>query len=103
MIADWFPNAFDQVPAWRPSTASRPHRLTATGTYQFPFGRRRAFLKSGILSRIVGGMQISSTFEYQAGQLKATQNYFYVNPKTQTGTLKQRTPQRVHNWSFSAG
>ncbi len=44
--ADWFPNAYDARPAWEESNASRPHRLTATGTYQFPFGRRRAFSRA---------------------------------------------------------
>ncbi len=76
-IADWFPNAYDRVPAWRYSTASRPHRLTATGLYQFPFGKRKRFLKDGFISKVVGGMQLSGTFEYQPGQLVDFSNRYY--------------------------
>src|SRR5262249_16963885 len=65
--ADWFPNPYDQRPAWEESNSSRPHRLTATGTYQFPFGRRKALFKSGVLGKVLGGIQVSGTFEYQSG------------------------------------
>src|SRR5262249_31967057 len=60
-IADWFPNTFDRVPAWRESTASRPHRLTATGLYQFPFGRRKPFFKSGVMSKLLNGVQLGAS------------------------------------------
>ena len=77
-IADWFPNEYDRVPAWRYSTSSRPHRLTSTALYQLPFGRRKAFFKNGFIGKVVGGMQISGTFEYQPGQLIDFSNrYFY--------------------------
>jgi hypothetical protein len=75
--ADWFPNSYDRVPAWRPATASRPHRLTATGSYQLPFGRRRLFFRSGPVAHMLGGMQLSGTFEYQAGQLIDWGNRYY--------------------------
>jgi hypothetical protein len=76
--ADWFPNAYDRQPAWEESNSSRPHRLTALGSYQFPFGRRKAFFKSGILSKVLGGMQIAGTFEVQSGPLLGWGNrYFY--------------------------
>jgi len=75
--ADWFPNSYDQRPAWEESNSSRPHRLTATGMYQFPFGRRRAFFKKGVLSRVLSGMQIAGTFEYQSGPLLGWSNRYY--------------------------
>lgn len=75
--ANWFPNSYDRVPAWREHTASRPHRLTATGMYQFPFGRGKVFFKDGILSKLLGRMQLSGTFEYQAGQLIDFGNRYY--------------------------
>ncbi len=75
--ADWFPNPFDDRPAWEQSNSSRPHRLTATGIYQFPFGRRRAFFKSGVLGRILGGMQLAATFETQSGPLLGWSNRYY--------------------------
>jgi hypothetical protein len=75
--ADWFPNSFDDRPAWEESNASRPHRFTATGMYQFPFGRRRSFFKSGLLSKVLGGMQIAGTFETQSGPLLGWSNRYY--------------------------
>jgi outer membrane receptor protein involved in Fe transport len=75
--ADWFPNPYDERPAWEESNSSRPHRLTASGMYQFPFGRRRAFFKSGVMSKLLGGMQLSGTFEYQSGPLVGWSNRYY--------------------------
>jgi hypothetical protein len=75
--ADWFPNPWNERPAWEESNASRPHRFTATGMYQFPFGRRRAFFQSGPLARVLGGMQLSGTFEYQSGPLLGWSNRYY--------------------------
>jgi hypothetical protein len=75
--ANWFPNAFDRVPAWREHTSSRPHRLTATGMYQLPFGRGKPFFKRGIAGKIAGRMQLSGTFEFQAGQLIDFSNRYY--------------------------
>ncbi len=81
--ADWFPNPYDGRPAWEESNASRPHRLTATGIYQFPFGRRRTFFRNGVLARILGGMQLAATFEYQSGPLLGWSNrYYYGDPST---------------------
>src|SRR5260370_36272843 len=62
-IADWFPNAYDRVPAWRLSNSSRPHRVTATRIYELPFGRRRAVFKRGVLSKILAATQPAWTFE----------------------------------------
>jgi hypothetical protein len=75
--ADWYPNPFDARPSWEESNASRPHRLTATGIYQFPFGRRRTFFKSGMLGKVLGGMQIAGTFETQSGPLLGWSNRYY--------------------------
>jgi hypothetical protein len=97
--ADWFPNPYDARPAWEESNSSRPHRLTATGTYQFPFGRRRAFLKSGVLSRVLGGMQIAGTFEYQSGPLLGWSNrYFYGD----MGTIRKGNPT-LDEWFNATG
>jgi hypothetical protein len=111
-IADWFPNSFDRRPAWREFTLSRPHRLTATGLYQFPFGRRKAFFKSGIMSRVLGGMQLGATFEAQAGQLIDWGNRYYYGDLSKIvkddptldewfntkGTACNETPGRDTGW-----
>jgi hypothetical protein len=110
--ADWFPNQYDQRPAWEESNSSRPHRLTATGTYQFPFGRRKAFFKSGLLSKVLSGMQLSGTFEYQSGPLLGWSNRYYYGDLSDivkgdptldewfntTGTACTQTPGTDTGW-----
>ncbi len=97
--ADWFPNAYDRVPAWRESNNSRPHRITATSTYQIPFGRRRAFFKSGAMSKLLGGMQIAGTTEWQPGPLLDWGNvYYYGNPDN----IKLDSPG-INQWINNAG
>jgi hypothetical protein len=51
--------------------------VTATGIYELPFGRRRAFFKSGVLSKLLGGTQLAGTFEWQPGPLLDWGNLFY--------------------------
>ena len=91
--ADWMPNSFDRKPAWRESNNSRPHRVTASGIYQLPFGNRRAFFKSGMIGKVLGGMQIAGTFQWQPGPLLDWGNVFYygdmANIKLDSQTLDQ--------------
>jgi hypothetical protein len=48
-------NEFDPNPTWQPSGgASVPHRFVATGIYELPFGKGRAFARSGIWNMLVG-------------------------------------------------
>ncbi len=97
--ADWVPNAFDRVPAWRLATASRPHRLTGTWIYQLPTGRRKTFFKTGLMSRVLGGIQMSGTFETQAGQLIDFPNrYFYGDP-----TKLAKDNPTLDEWFSTAG
>jgi hypothetical protein len=97
--ADWFPNSFDDAPAWEESNASRPHRLTATGIYQFPFGRRRAFFKSGLLGKALGGMQIAGTFETQSGPLLGWSNRYYYGDRNNI----VKTDPTLDEWFNTAG
>ena len=75
--ADWLPNAYMRKPAWRQGNNARPHRFTALGTYQLPFGKGKLFLKEGWGRKILGGMQIAGTFEWQPGPLLDWGNIFY--------------------------
>jgi hypothetical protein len=75
--ADFFYNEFDTSPSWRESNDARPHRLIAGGIYELPFGKGRAFLKSGILSRVAGGFQVAATYEWEPGGLLTFGNLFY--------------------------
>lgn len=75
--ADYFHNEFDAEPAWREGRIGRPHRFAATGIVELPFGRGRAFLREGIPSALLGGFQVSLSYEWQPGPLINFGNLFY--------------------------
>jgi hypothetical protein len=75
--ADILLNEFDPLPAWRESNEARPHRFVATGIYEFPFGKGRRFVQSGVWSHIVGGFQTAASYEWQPGPLLDWGNLFY--------------------------
>ncbi len=77
--ADFFANEFDGARTERPSNDGRPHRFTATGVYELPFGKGRPFLASTpkTVDFLVGGWQASATYEYQPGPLVDFGNLFY--------------------------
>ncbi len=61
---------FDREPTyWQGSNGGRPWRLAAAGVYQTPFGRDGDYLRSGLLGGLLGGWQVSGTWEYQPGPL----------------------------------
>jgi hypothetical protein len=71
-------NDFEAAPRnWWPSNSARPHRFTATGIYELPFGRGRAYLQQGILNHVVGGWQIAGSYEFQPGPVLSWGNIFY--------------------------
>jgi len=89
--ADWFENQCDTEPSWRLSNNGRPHRLTITSVYQLPFGKGRAMLKSGLLSRIFGGLQAAGTYEFQPGPLLTFAPVFYYGDlQTLSSDLKAK-------------
>jgi hypothetical protein len=75
--ADYFNAEFDAAPTWRTTNDGRPHRLVASGIYEFPFGKGRAFAKHGPLSWVFGGFQAAATYEFQPGPLLDWGNIFY--------------------------
>jgi hypothetical protein len=97
--ADFFYNEFDPLPTWRESNDARPHRIIATGIYQFPFGKGRTFAKSGILSYLIGGFQVAATYEWQPGALLDWGNLFYY------GKLEdiKKGPHTIGEWFNTAG
>lgn len=71
-------NEFDQEPTiWYPSDTARPHRFTASGILELPFGKGHAFFQKGVMNHILGGWQVAATYEFQPGPLLAWQNMFY--------------------------
>jgi hypothetical protein len=75
--ADFFSNEFDPIPTWRESNDARPHRLVGGGIYELPFGKGRAFAKTGWPNWIFGGFQIAATYEWEPGPLLSFGNLFY--------------------------
>lgn len=62
-------NPTDPDPLEVISDLDRPHRVTLSGIYEFPFGRGRAFARDAgpVLARIIGGWQMSGTYTRQSG------------------------------------
>jgi acylphosphatase len=75
----FFFNQFDPEPSWRTSNNGRPHRLTITGVYEWPFGRGKRFGNSAgrWLNLLIGGWQMAGTYEFQPGGLLDWGNVFY--------------------------
>jgi hypothetical protein len=73
-----FLNEYDREPTlWQPNTNGRPHRVTANGLVEIPFGPDRKFGNEGLLGSIFGGWQVGGTLEYQPGPLLTWGNVFF--------------------------
>lgn len=96
-------NEFEQVPRiWWPNNTARPHRITATGIWELPFGRGRAFVQSGLLSYVLGGWQIAATYEFQNGPLLGWGNLFYRGDINTFEDDATSTPKTLDQW-FNTG
>jgi len=60
---------YDRAPTlWQTNQNSRPYRFAGGAVYELPFGKGQPFLENGgILSKIVGGWQISMISRYRSG------------------------------------
>lgn len=93
---DFFFNEFDAAPSWRESPQTRPHRVTVTSVIELPFGKGKMLASEGIWSKILGGFQVSGTYEYQPGGLLSFGNLFYYGD-IQDITKGERTLDRWFN------
>jgi hypothetical protein len=75
--SDIYLNEYDPAPSWRESSNARPHRITASGIWELPFGKGRAFAHHGPQNMLLGGWQIGVTYEFQPGALIDFGNLFY--------------------------
>jgi len=77
--ADFFYNEWDVLPTERLSNNGRPHRIVASGIFEFPFGRGKRFLGAAprVLDLMFGGWQAAATYEYQPGGLLDFGNVFF--------------------------
>ena len=76
-IRDYYYNEYDSTPSWRSSNNTRPQRVTLIGSYDFPFGKGKYFLRSGWGAKVAGGWKMSGTYVYQPGPLLSWNNLFF--------------------------
>jgi hypothetical protein len=92
-------NEYDTGPRqWTPTNTPVPNRVNVTGIYELPFGPRRAFLKSGMLSHVIGNWQVALTYDFQQGPfLSWGNNFYYGDLSTVSQTLTQGT-KSLNQW-----
>jgi hypothetical protein len=96
-------NAADAMPVRVISDQDTPHRLAVSGVAEFPFGKGKPLLNTAnpVVSRLVGGWQISGAWGYQVGFPLAWSNVlYYSDPKNIALPADQRT---VAHWFITAG
>jgi hypothetical protein len=86
-------NEFDATPRqWTPTNIPLPNRVNVIGIYELPFGYGRPFLKTGVLSHVVGNWQVALTYDFQQGPfLTWGNNFYYGDLGTVSETLAQGT------------
>ncbi|MBI4910448.1 MAG: carboxypeptidase regulatory-like domain-containing protein [Acidobacteria bacterium] len=98
-----YENEFNTEPTvWWASDTARPHRFTATGIVELPFGKGRRFFQTGILNHLLGGFQIAATYEFQPGPLMAWGNLFYYGDLNTFEADATSTPKTLNQW-FNTG
>ena len=96
-------NEFNTSPTiWWDSDTARPHRLTATAIMEFPFGKGRKFLQTGLWNHVLGGWQSALTYEFQNGPLLAWGNNFYYGDVNNFEADATSTPKTLNQW-FNTG
>ena len=92
-------NEFDAAPRqWTPTNSPLPNRFNATGIYEFPFGHGRAFLKTGMLSHVVGNWQVALTYDFQQGPFLTWGNYFYYGDMNTIGDTLAQGTKTLDRW-----
>ncbi|MDZ4799581.1 MAG: hypothetical protein SGI92_15570, partial [Bryobacteraceae bacterium] len=93
---DFYYNEFDVLPSWRQTNAGVPHRFSATGIYELPFGKGRMLFHGGIMNVLMGGWQVAATYEIQPGPLLDWGNVFYTGDPSNVNNVG-RTLDRWFN------
>jgi hypothetical protein len=103
MQADELLNPADSMPVRVISDQDTPHRLSLSGVMEFPFGKGKRLLNTAnpVVSRLVGGWQLSGMWGYQVGlPLAWGQVLYYGDPANIVLPADQRT---VDHWFNAAG
>lgn len=92
-------NEFDTAPRqWTPTNTPLPHRFNITGIYEFPFGPKRAWFTSGILSHVVGNWQIALTYDFQQGPFLSWPNDFYYGDLSTASETLASGAKSLNQW-----
>ncbi len=102
-------NGADPRPTEVISDLDRPHRLTLSGIYEFPFGQGRLLggdLPS-VVSKIISGWQLSGIYTYQSGAMPGFGNVIFKgsNPEEIVLPKSERSIERWFNngWDYPTG
>src|SRR6185436_11548080 len=89
-------NPADGVLEDRVSPSDRPNRFTVGGTYRLPFGKGRRFGGdwSGASEAILGGWQLSATYQYQTG-FPYTFGHVYYDPSRNPLELRSNIGEKT--------
>src|ERR1022692_3668041 len=93
-------NAADPAPLREISDSDAPHRINISSVWSLPFGKGRAFLKDsrGVVSRLVGGWEVSGIWSLQSGFALPWGNMiYYGDPANIQLPADQRTPEHWFN------
>jgi hypothetical protein len=92
-------NAADAKPVREISDQDTPHRLVLSGIWELPFGQGKPLVSGAnpLVSRLVGGWQLSGIWEYQSGFPIAWGNYICLDPSKILLPFDQRTTAHYFN------
>lgn len=93
-------NPADLAPVREISDADAPHRFNISSVWSLPFGKGRALLgnSNALVSRLVGGWEISGIYNLQSGfPLPWGNVIYYGDPKDILLPLNQRSPDHWFN------
>ena len=92
-------NQYDAAPTeWLPTNQPVPNRVNVTGIYELPFGPRRALLKTGILSHVIGDWQVALTYDFQQGPFLTWGNNFYYGDLNSIGSTLTEGTKTLNQW-----
>ena len=91
-------NSADAKPVREISDQDSPHRITLSGVAELPFGPNKPVkVTNPVLSRIVGGWQVSGIWSYQMGFPIAWGNVICLHPEQILLPKDQRTTDHYFN------
>ncbi|MBL8230128.1 MAG: carboxypeptidase regulatory-like domain-containing protein [Bryobacterales bacterium] len=75
--ADFYLQEFDALPTERVNNLVLPHRMAWTLVWETPFGKGRNFVKSGVMSHVIGNWNMSWIYQRQSGPATDWGNRFF--------------------------